>query len=44
MSRTHGGTGLGLSITRDIVEAHHGTVTLIAPDRGATFVVNLPAA
>ena len=38
-----GGTGLGLAITRDIVEAHGGTV-VIDPEhlRGTRFVVTLP--
>ncbi|MCA1735573.1 MAG: HAMP domain-containing histidine kinase [Actinobacteria bacterium] len=44
-SRAGGGTGLGLAITREIIEAHDGTVH-IDPDRrpGALFVVSLPLA
>ena len=43
------GTGLGLSITYSIVQSHGGQITLErdangAPSRGATFVVELPAA
>jgi two-component system, NtrC family, sensor kinase len=38
------GMGLGLAITKDIVDAHGGTVRVEdAPTGGATFVVRLPA-
>jgi signal transduction histidine kinase len=38
-----GGTGLGLAITRDLVEAHGGTVVVDdAATLGARFVVTLP--
>lgn len=38
-----GGTGLGLAITREIVEAHGGTVTVEQSEAGgARFVVELP--
>lgn len=44
-STNHGGLGLGLYITRQIVEAHHGTVTARNLDGGgASFVVRLPLA
>ncbi|WP_419655378.1 two component system sensor histidine kinase [Desulfosarcina variabilis str. Montpellier] len=37
------GTGLGLSITRQIIQYHHGTLTVkSAPGKGATFSFNLP--
>lgn len=37
------GTGLGLYITRQIVEAHGGTIDIIeTPGGGSTFVVTLP--
>jgi len=42
-SRSQGGSGLGLSIARDIVEAHNGTLTLAEAERGATFMIDLPA-
>ena len=36
------GTGLGLSITREFVQLHHGSIQVIAEDRGAHFRVSLP--
>ncbi|MDP2924355.1 MAG: ATP-binding protein [Candidatus Omnitrophota bacterium] len=37
------GTGLGLSICKGIVDAHDGQITAINnPDRGATFIINIP--
>jgi two-component system sensor histidine kinase HydH len=40
-----GGTGLGLSTSREIAEAHGGSLTLAeTPGGGATFVARLPPA
>ncbi|HEY2782911.1 MAG TPA: ATP-binding protein [Steroidobacteraceae bacterium] len=37
------GNGIGLSIVKSVVEAHGGSVCLAESDRGATFVIELPA-
>ena len=43
-AQTHG-SGLGLSLVKDLVEAHHGTVTLRGDGGdGCTFTVKLPLA
>jgi len=43
-AREYGGLGLGLFLTRQIVEAHGGTVQASSqPGQGATFVLELPA-
>jgi signal transduction histidine kinase len=38
------GLGLGLSIARQIIDLHHGTISVRSdgPDRGATFQIELP--
>ncbi len=43
-SRQRGGTGLGLAITKEIVEAHGGTIAVSDASEGARFVVHLPPA
>ncbi|MFC7645454.1 sensor histidine kinase [Streptosporangium lutulentum] len=40
--RDSGGSGLGLAISRDIAEAHHGTLRIEDSTRGARFVLRLP--
>ena len=43
-SRDTGGTGLGLTIARQMVEAHHGSLTAANhPAGGAVFEIRLPA-
>jgi signal transduction histidine kinase len=37
------GTGLGLSIAMGIAEAHGGTLTLVPTEKGACFLLSLPA-
>jgi len=46
MARRHGGLGLGLAIVRHLAELHGGSVRAesAGENRGATFVVTLPAA
>ncbi|MFI1994956.1 sensor histidine kinase [Actinoplanes sp. NPDC020271] len=43
-SRGGGGSGLGLAIARDILTAHHGTLTVDDLAAGAAMRVRLPAA
>lgn len=44
MSRnsTTGGSGLGLAITKEIIEAHHGTITVANKDEYIQFMIILP--
>lgn len=42
-SLDEGGTGLGLAIVKEIISLHGGTITVADSDRGARFVVRLPA-
>lgn len=37
------GNGIGLAIVKSVVEAHQGGVRLVDADRGATFIIDLPA-
>ncbi len=43
-TRAYGGLGLGLAIVRNLVEMHHGTVSVQSPGegKGATFTICLP--
>lgn len=42
-SRSYGGTGLGLPITKGLIEAHHGTLTLMSrPGEGTCVRITLP--
>jgi signal transduction histidine kinase len=42
-SRSQRGLGLGLSLVKAIVEAHHGTASVVSePGNGAEFIVSLP--
>lgn len=42
-SRTQRGLGLGLSLVKAIVEAHHGSVSVVsAPGQGAEFTLTVP--
>ncbi len=44
-TRQIGGTGLGLSVVKQIIEAHHGTVSVDSrPGEGSTFRFTIPAA
>ncbi|MCS6900650.1 MAG: sensor histidine kinase [Myxococcales bacterium] len=37
------GTGLGLAVVRAIIEAHSGSIEVLPGERGAAFLVRLPA-
>jgi signal transduction histidine kinase len=43
LTQTVKGSGIGLTIVKQIVEAHHGEITVeSSPGRGSTFTVRLP--
>lgn len=46
LARTNGGLGIGLTLVKRIVELHGGSIEVRSdgPDRGAEFIVTLPAA
>lgn len=42
-NRESGGTGIGLSIVKNIVDAHHGKITVISKEgEGTTFIILFP--
>ncbi len=42
-TRSQEGTGIGLALVKDLVELHHGTITVTSePGKGSEFVVSLP--
>lgn len=42
-TRAHEGTGIGLSLAKELVELHHGDITLVSePGFGSEFIVTLP--
>ena len=43
LSKKKGGTGLGTKIVKDVIEAHHGKITVESEiNKGTTFNINLP--
>jgi len=41
--KKHAGTGLGLAIVKNIVQDHHGEITVVSiPGKGTTFTIKLP--
>lgn len=38
-----GNFGMGLAITKDIIERHHGTIEAMNLEKGARFIIKLPA-
>lgn len=42
-SRSHGGSGLGLAIVKELIEAHHGTISVESKPKAETvFTITLP--
>jgi len=42
-TRRHEGTGIGLSLTKEIVELHHGTISVESKiNEGSVFFINIP--
>ena len=45
LSKKKGGTGLGTKIVKDVIDAHHGAITVESEiGKGTTFAINLPIA
>ncbi|MGL5978874.1 MAG: sensor histidine kinase [Erysipelotrichaceae bacterium] len=41
-SRDTGGSGIGLALTKQIIEAHHGTISVSVTDQHTCFTIRLP--